>query len=166
LVLLSFFEILVFNEEVFLSLCFFCFVYFCFNQYSSSISTSSIRFKTTLAKPMLKDLLTKYQVKGNSIQSFQASGSSLVLGFGYSCSLDTTFLIKDLQLSKFFLDVSFNKSIFSVLSTYPFFLNVTSKFSLPSSLTNLTSELSLNDFNFFIVLLNSVKPKKVLLPTY
>ena len=166
LVLLAMSEILVYNEEVLLSLCFFTFIYFCFNQYNLSIYNSSLRFKASVTKPMLKDILTNYQVKGSSIQLFQSSTMNFLLALKYSCSLDTTFLIKDTQLSNFLLNSGFTKNIFSNVYSYPWFLNINSNFSFSNSIVGLSSQFTIAEFNFIISLLSFIKPTKKFFSTY
>jgi hypothetical protein len=166
LILFSLFEIIIFNEEVLLSLVFFTFIYFCFNQYNSSIHNSSIRFKASITKPLLKDVLTNYQLQGSSIQVFQSSTTSLLTSLKYSCCLDIKVFLKDFQLSTILFDTCFSKAILSSVSSFPLFLNINSNTNAINSMVNLSSQFTVKHFNFIVSLLSFVKPTKSNFFTY
>jgi len=54
--LLSFLDIIVYNEEILLTVCFFCFLFYCFNSLSKSVESS---FEARAAK-FEQDLLSSY----------------------------------------------------------------------------------------------------------
>jgi hypothetical protein len=90
LCLLSFFDIIVFNEEILLTLCFLSFLFYCFNTLSDSVASS---FESRAAK-FEQDLLF----------SFSATKSSLTNDFSTHLKLQSfidQFTILMLSLSSF-----------------------------------------------------------------
>jgi type IV secretory pathway TrbL component len=65
LCLLSFFDFIVFNEEILLTLCFLSFLFYCFNTLSESVFSS---FESRAAK-FEQDLLLSFSVTKSSLTS-------------------------------------------------------------------------------------------------
>jgi hypothetical protein len=63
--LFCFFEIIVFNEEILLALCFFSFIFFCFNSIGSSVFES---FQSRASK-FEEELLVSYEISKKSINN-------------------------------------------------------------------------------------------------
>ena len=102
--ILCFFEIVVFNEEVLLTICFFSFIFFCFNVLSGSVlsifTSRSIKFES--------DLLASYSLTKNG----------LLDDFSHFCKFSGFFTKFNLFLSLvlIFLDLHKNFSMLKISS--------------------------------------------------
>ena len=84
-VILSFFDIIVYNEEVLLTLCFLSFLFYCFNTLSESVFAS---FESRAAKIEL-DLL----------QTFSSTNSALLSSFNANAKLESFINMTQLLLA-------------------------------------------------------------------
>jgi len=124
--LFSFFDIIIFNEEILLTLCFLSFLFYCFNTLSDSIAIS---FETRALKFEQELLLT-----------FAGSNDALTTEFNTNNRLQTTFLTSSIVISLFFHSVSGVLMFFESASSFLYY-NI--------SLIKLTELVLLNN-NFVI----------------
>jgi hypothetical protein len=160
--LFSFFDIIVFNEEILLTLCFLAFLFYCFNTLSGSVAAS---FESRASK-FEDDLLT----------TFGSSKDALVIDFATNMKLQNTIakfsilitsLIHYLSISKDFLNykaswvyyqVSLSKLNELVLANNSFVF-IFQKDCVVQLLYSLILKKSNNDLAFLVA---SAKPNKKL----
>jgi hypothetical protein len=107
--LLCFFEIIVFNEEILLTLCFFSFIFFCFNTLSDSVFES---FNSRGAK-FESDLLASFQLTKQSL-SADFDGFFKFRGFFSKFKLFLSSILFYLNGYKSYLTVKISSSIYSI----------------------------------------------------
>merc|ERR1711934_521974 len=111
--LLCFFEVLIFNEEVLLALCFFCFIFFSFNSLGDSVldifQSRAAKFESDL---LLSFNLTKQSIVKLFDNYFVSRGFSSkfsVLSLTISNYLNSYTTYSSFKLTRLFYSVSLSK---------------------------------------------------------
>jgi hypothetical protein len=107
--ILCFFEIIVFNEEILLTICFLSFIFFCFNTLSQSVLDSFI----SRGAKFESDLLASFHITKNSLTA-DFVGFLKLRGFFAKFKLFLTAILTYLSCYKSFLSIKISSTIYGI----------------------------------------------------